>query len=187
VFRAAVRRSGRQPIRNALPMDFFEVVEKRQSVRKYAPRSVEAEKLNTILEAANRAPSAGNFQSYAIYVLCGEERTKALAAATFGQDFIAQAPVSLIFCTDASRCEYQPAETFALEDASIACTFAMMAITAVGLASCWVGAFIPAKIAALVGCKEGHVPMAILPIGYAAEEPERTSRRTLKDLVSLVP
>jgi nitroreductase len=167
-------------------MDFFEVVEKRQSVRKYATRPIEPEKLNRILEAANRAPSAGNFQSFEIYVVQGEDQIKALTAVTFGQDFVAQAPLSIVFCTNPSRCEYQPAETFALEDATIACTFAMMAVTALGLSSCWVGAFVPAKVAEVVGCKQNVMPMAILSIGYAAEEPERTSRRQLSDLVQFI-
>lgn len=167
-------------------MDFFEVVEKRQSVRRYAERVVESNKLNAILEAANRAPSAGNFQSYEIVVVRREDQRKALTAATFGQDFVAQAPVSLVFCMNSSRCEYTPPETYALEDATIACTFAMMAAMAVGLSSCWVGAFDSAKVSRVAGCKNGVVPIAILPIGYADEEPERTTRRTLGDLVQFI-
>ena len=41
-------------------MDFFELIEKRYSVRAYQSRPVEAEKLNKILEAANLAPTAAN-------------------------------------------------------------------------------------------------------------------------------
>jgi len=164
-------------------MDFFEVVEKRQSVRKYAARAVEPGQLNRILEAANRAPSAGNFQSYEIYVVSGEERRKALAAATFEQDFVAQAPVLLVFCTNPARCEYATREVCALEDASIACTFAMMAATALGLSSCWVGAFRPDAVAGVLGCPAGIVPAAILTIAYPDEQPERTTRREIRDLV----
>ena len=48
-------------------MEYFEVVEKRQSIRKYQSRPIEPEKLEAILKAANQAPSAGNFQAYEIY------------------------------------------------------------------------------------------------------------------------
>ena len=41
-------------------MDFFELVKARRSVRAYEPQAVEEDKLEQILEAANRAPSAGN-------------------------------------------------------------------------------------------------------------------------------
>jgi nitroreductase len=118
-------------------------------------------------------------------VVCGDRR-QALAAATFGQDFVAQAPVSLVFCMHPARCEYQPAETYALEDASIACTYAMLAATAMGLSSCWVGAFTAEPVARVIGCPAGIVPMAILPIGYADEEPERTTRRELNEIVHVV-
>jgi nitroreductase len=164
-------------------MNFFEVVEKRQSVRKYAARGVEAGQLRTILEAANHAPSAGNFQAYEIYVVTGEEQRQQLTAATFGQDFILQAPVSLVFCMNPSRCQYAPPETYALEDATIACTFAMLAASALGLSSCWVGAFTAEAVAGILHCPAGVVPIAILPIGYAGEEPERMPRRELDDLV----
>jgi nitroreductase len=167
-------------------MRFFEVVEIRQSVRKYAERAVEPGKLQAILEAANRAPSAGNCQSYEIYVVSGAKSRAALAAATWEQDFVGQAPVSLVFCTHPARCQYAPAETYALEDASIACTFAMLAATALGLSSCWVGAFKAEAVSQVLGCSPGIVPVAILPIGYAAEEPERTTRRELEDLVHRV-
>lgn len=164
-------------------MDFFEIIEKRQSVRKYSAQAVEPAKLNTILEAANRAPSAGNFQAYEIYVVSGEARVQALTAATYDQKFVAEAPVSLVFCTNAARCEYPGAETFALEDATIACTFAMLATTALGLSTCWIGAFRPDAVAQVIGCDKGIVPIAILPIAYPDETPERTTRRELSGLV----
>ena len=63
-------------------MDYFAAVEKRQSVRKYEARGVESAKVQAILEAANRAPSAGNFQSYEIYVVQDESRRRELTEAT---------------------------------------------------------------------------------------------------------
>jgi nitroreductase len=167
-------------------MNIFEVIEKRQSVRRYEARAIEPEKLKRILQAANRAPSAGNFQAYEIYVVEGEARRQQLTSATFGQDFVGQAPVSLVFCMNPSRCEYAPPETYALEDASIACTFAMLAATALGLSTCWVGAFKAEAVASVLQCPAGVVPMAILAVGYAAEEPERTPRRDLGELTHQV-
>lgn len=167
-------------------MDFFDVVEKRQSIRKHAAKPVEQDKLDAILAASNRAPSAGNFQSYEVYVVRSEEGRSKLAAATFEQAFIEGAPVSLVFCTNPSRCEYTPVEIYALEDATIACTFAMLAATALGLSSCWIGAFDPKKVAEVIQCPRGVVPISILPIAYADENPERTTRRAISDLVHLV-
>jgi nitroreductase len=41
-------------------VDFFDVLKERHSVRLFQAQPVEAEKLQAILEAINRAPSAGN-------------------------------------------------------------------------------------------------------------------------------
>lgn len=164
-------------------MEFFEVVQQRQSVRRFEPRAVEEQKLQAILEAANRAPSAGNFQSYEIFVVRAPEDIRRLAKATFDQNFITEAPVALIFCANDARCQYQPPDLFALEDTTIATTLAMMTATALGLATCWIGAFAPAKVSASMQLPVGLKPVAILPIGYAAEIPERTTRRPLADLV----
>lgn len=42
-------------------MSFLELARKRCSIRKYAPKNVEQEKIDYILEAARLAPSAVNF------------------------------------------------------------------------------------------------------------------------------
>ena len=164
-------------------MEFFHTVHQRQSVRKYQQKPIEPEKLQAILDAANRAPSAGNFQAYEIFVVRGAEKIRMLADATFDQKFVAEAPVALIFCANPSRCQYQPPDYFALQDTSIATTFAMMAVTALGLSACWVGAFIPEKVAGAMQLPQELKPVAILPIGYAGETPERTTRREISDLV----
>lgn len=168
-------------------MHFPELIQNRQSVRKYSPRPVELEKITRILEAANRAPSAGNYQAFEIYVVRTPELLKTLTAATWDQKFIGEAQVALVICQNASRCQYPGADIFSLEDATIATTFAMLAITDLGLATCWIGAFAPDAVANALNLPDGHKPMAILPIGYAAEIPERTSRRTLNDLVHEFP
>lgn len=164
-------------------MNFFDVVEQRQSIRAFSSEPVESEKLDQILAATNRAPSAGNFQAFEIYVVEDPERRAAVVGTCFNQGFVAQAPLFLVFCTNATRCQYPDAETFSMQDTSIACTFASLAVTALGLASCWIGAFDPAKLGSVIGAPIGVVPVAFLAIGHAAETPERTTRRGINELV----
>jgi nitroreductase len=166
-------------------MEFRELVERRQSVRVYRRGGVNLEKLTEILEVTNRAPSAGNFQAYEIYVV-PQAKLDDLQAATFDQTFVADADLALVICTNAARCEYADPEQWALQDASIAATFAMLAVADLGLATCWVGAFKPAEVAKVIQAHEGVVPMAILPISAPGEQPERTPRRALQDLVHRV-
>jgi nitroreductase len=163
-------------------MEFFDVIHKRQSIRKWQARPIEREKLQCVLEAINRAPSAGNFQAFEVYVIESAERRKQIADATWDQGYIANAPVLLMFCSHPARCEYGP-QPYPLEDTTIACTLAMLAVTATGLGSVWIGAFDPKKIAAAMKVPDGQIPVAILALGYTDEVPQRTTRRELSDLV----
>ncbi len=168
-------------------MDFFDVLKTRHSIRAFAATPVANEKLQAILSAANIAPSAGNLQSYEIYVARRASHGPAVAEATLNQGFVAQAPIALIFCAHAARAmeKYgaRGAELYSLQDATIACTFAMLAATALDLATVWIGAFDAEKVRLVAGATEGIVPVAILPIGYPAEEPQLTTRRPLQELV----
>ncbi|MCP4426565.1 MAG: nitroreductase [Chloroflexi bacterium] len=168
-------------------MEFFEVVQERHSIRAFTAKAVEPEKLRQILEAANRAPSAGNLQGYEVFVVANAAKKRQLARAALEQEFIAVAPTVLVFCTHAARSAGKYGRRgqtlYALQDATIACTFAMLACTAVALSSTWVGAFDTETVRQIIDAPDGIVPVVILPIGYAAESPRLTSRRELSDIV----
>jgi len=168
-------------------MDFDLLVNKRQSIRAYQSRTIEREILNNILEIMNTAPSAGNLQGYQVYIVEDFDTRLALAQAAYNQEFIAQAPVDLVFCAHPERSQTRYGSRgrnlYCIQDATIACCYAMLAATNNGLGSVWVGAFDQEGVKRAVPVEEGLIPVAILPIGYPAEVPERRSRRRLEDLV----
>ncbi len=172
-------------------MDFFEVVKERHSVRAFQPQALEAEKLQRILEAANQAPSAGNRQAYEIYLVSDEKDKSELVRAANDQDFLAQAPLILVFCAHAERNADRYGERgedlYCIQDATLACSFAMLAATALGLSTVWVGAFDEEAVRAVLEAPRAHRPVAILPVGIAAETPEIRSRRSLQSVVHQVP
>ena len=169
-------------------MEFFKVLEERHSVRAYTSQSIESGKLQQILEAINQAPSAGNLQAYEVYLVCDEKRkTALLTRAAHGNVLLARAAIVLVFCTHAARSAERygrrGTDLYCLQDATIACTFAMLAATALGLSTVWVGAFDEEKARRAIGAPEGHRPVAMLPVGYPAEAPRGRSRRSLSDLL----
>ena len=168
-------------------MNFFDVVQNRHSIRAFTAVPIEPNNLQQILEAANRAPSAGNLQGYEIFVVQNAAKKAALTKAALDQEFIADAPVVLVFCTHAARSAQKygrRGETlYTVQDATIACTFAMLAATAVNLSSVWVGAFNTEIVQQIIDAPTGIVPVTILPIGYAAESPRLTPRRELTSIV----
>jgi nitroreductase len=168
-------------------MDFFKIVEDRRSMRKYAEKPVEEEKLHKILETANRAPSAGNLQGYEIYVVRKLEQRQALVKAAWDQEFLAEAPVILIFCANPQRSAEGYGERglslYSIQDATIACTYAQLAAKAQGLDSVWVGAFDEKGVAEIAHIPPELRPITLLPVGYAGKEPRPRPRRELRDLI----
>jgi nitroreductase len=168
-------------------MSFFSLIQARRSVRLFKDTPVEAEKLQKILEVCNLAPSAGNLQGYEIYLVTSPEQRQALVMAALGQEFLVQAPVDLVFCANPQRSAVKYGkrgrELYSIQDATIACTYAMLAAQELGLATVWVGAFQEESVQQAAGIPDDLTPVAILLIGYAAESPKPRPRRKLAELV----
>ena len=168
-------------------MEFFEVVKQRHCIRAFDSKALEPVEVQEILKAASAAPSAGNLQAYEIYLVRKASLLAALAGAAGKQECVASAPLALVFCAHPARSAPRYGDRgkrlYALQDATIACTFAMLAATALGLGSVWVGAFEDAAVHRILKAKEDWRPVALLPIGYPAESPAPTPRRALGELV----
>ena len=171
-------------------MEFFDVVRTRRSIRVFDGRPVEEEKIRAILEAANAAPSAGNLQAYEIYLVKDPIARGRLASILGKMEFFSVVPVVLAFCANPERSGVRYAERgrnlYAVQDATIACTHAMLAATALGLASVWVGAFREREVSAALNLPEALTPVALLPIGYPLETVEPRTRRSLNEIVHSV-
>jgi len=161
-------------------MDFFSVVGDRHSIRKFQPTPIPDATVQKILETVNRAPSAGNLQAYEIFVVRDSEKKSRLADICLEQDFVAQAPVVLVFAANPamSVAEYgaRGADLYCILDAGIACAYAQLACTELGLGSCWVGAFDSDRVAEFLG-RPDLKPVGVLPIGFPAGAPSLSYRR----------
>jgi nitroreductase len=171
-------------------MEFSEVIRNRHSIRVFTGQPVEAEKLQQILETANLAPSAGNLQAYEIYVVLDAKKRDGLSCAALAQEYITAAPVALVFCTHPELTDGRYTERgtrlYTVQDATIACTFAMLAATDLGLGSVWVGTFDEKVVRMIIGAPDSQVPVVILAVGYPGEFPELHPRRPLDQLAHWV-
>lgn len=167
--------------------DFFEVIRSRRSVRSFAAQDVSESQLHVVLDAMNRAPSAGNLQAYEVVVVREAQRRRLLARAAVDQDFVAEAPVVLVFLESPARSRprygLRGAELYCCQDATIAAAHAQLAAHALGLGTVWVGAFDDGSVRRAVEAPADLRPVAILVIGHPAEMPEPTSRRAMRDIV----
>jgi nitroreductase len=141
-------------------MDIFDVFSERRSIRAFTDEPVTEDALKQIFEAVNRAPSAGNLQAFEIYQVTKVEHKQALMCASYDQEFLVQAPVVLVFCAapsrSAGRYSKRGETLYCLQDATIACTYAMLAATALGLGSVWVGAFDEDAVHQVIAAEPGH-------------------------------
>jgi nitroreductase len=84
---------------------FLDLVNKRQSVRKYLDKPVEREKVERCLEAARLAPSANNSQPWSFIVIDDPKLKEAVARKTFDRvisfnQFSLQAPVLILLLSE---------------------------------------------------------------------------------------
>ena len=167
-------------------MSFFDLISTRHSVRAFKDKPISEDLIEKILMAATSAASAGNLQSYQIFVVTKDELQKKLADAAHGQSFIKDASAVFVFCADkkVSATEYgkRGAELYSLQDATIACTYAQLASHSLGLASVWVGSFDEDEVSRILQTPSQLRPIAMLVVGFAAEKPEVTPRRPLNEL-----
>ena len=166
-------------------LGFFDLIATRHSIRAYKNQKLADETIHKILSATNKAPSAGNLQSYHVFSAMQSEDKKQLAIAAHDQDFIKDASIVLIFCADYNaekKYGERGRELYCIQDATIACAYAQLACHALGLASVWVGAFEEDQVRKFLSLDNGLRPIAMLVIGYADEEPEITDRKALHEI-----
>ncbi len=168
-------------------MDFKELAKSRYSVRAFSDKKVEEEKLQIILEAAKFAPTACNRQPQRLYVLQSEEAIEKLKSVS---KFVFGANTAIIFT---SRTDEEWKNPFSSEyhtgeiDVSIVCTHVMMQAWELGIGSCWIGYFDPEKVREVFSIPKNEKVIAILPLGYPAEDckpaAEHNRYRPMSDIV----
>ncbi|MBU1157824.1 MAG: nitroreductase family protein [Candidatus Thermoplasmatota archaeon] len=166
-------------------MDLMDAIKGRRSIRRYKATPVPDDLLREVLTAARHAPSADNAQPWRILVIRDEDTKRKLVAAANGQKFIAQAPVVLVICGI-------PDEAFPtvggymsshVIDASIAIDHLTLMAHAVGLGTCWIAWFKEDNVREVLSIPEDVRVIAMTPLGYPDEIPERIPRKNLEDLV----
>src|SRR5512135_3900600 len=153
---------------------FNELAEKRRSVKTYAVRPVEGEKIDAIIEAALRSPTGRAARPWAFVVVTDKGLLEKLSVAKpGGAAFVKDAPAAIVVCGDPS------ASGLWVEDCSIAAVTMQYAALALGLGSRWAqmrgnifkeGITSTQYIAKLLGLPENLAVECIIAIGYPGEE-----------------
>jgi len=167
-------------------MDVFEVMRGRRSVRAYTREEVSDEELKKVLEAGRCAPSAGNVQPWKLVIVRDEATKRRLVMDALGQDFISEASVVVVVCVDLRRASLaygdRGEKLYCLQDAAAFIQNMLLAAYALGLGTCWVGAFREEAVRKTLSIPTECRPVAIVPIGHPTEKPFFRSKRSLKEI-----
>jgi len=173
----------------------IEAIKHRRSVRKFQAKPIEDEKLNEILEAARLAPSGNNKQPWFFIVIKNELSKQEVAVATNNQSWIASAPVVIVAVADMCARSQDYAGLFVdeetssfdvkriIRDTTIAVTHILLEVDNQGLGACWCGAFTQEGIRPVLGIPEDKFVVAVIPVGYAAEELKAKPRKALEEII----
>ncbi|MEJ2241652.1 MAG: nitroreductase family protein [Candidatus Bathyarchaeota archaeon] len=158
-------------------MNVLEAMKKRKSVRNFLDKSIEDEKLETVLEAARIAPSAKNRQEWRFIIVKDQEIRKKLAEAAKGQKFVGEAPVVIVaYALDDGYVMTCGQLSYPI-DVAIALDHMSLAAVDVGLGTCWIGAFYEDKVKEILGIPADYRVVHLMPIGYPANESIKEKNR----------
>lgn len=165
---------------------FSDTVKRRRSVRAISDKKIGELKIKNILKTAIMAPSAGGLQSFRIFVV-SDKKKSSLAKAAYDQPYV-ESPLVLVFCTEPKKIKktmgMRGERLFAVQDATIAASYAQLAAASLDLTSVWVGHFSESAVQRILKTK--LKPVVILPIGYPMEKPAKKKSKPLTKIVKII-
>lgn len=162
-------------------------IRKRASIRKYSDVGVSAHLVSQVLEAGRWAPSEGDTQPWEFAVVRDPEKKAAIVEAAFGQEWMLQAPVFIIVCINAriAKAMYgdRGERLYSIQSVAAATQNILLAAEALGLGTCWVGAFSEPHVSVLLHLPDWVRPAAIITLGWPAERPAQKEPHRLDEIV----
>lgn len=152
----------------------IELLRRRRSIRNFTAAKIEPEAVETLIEAALRAPSSRGINPWQFILVDDCETIHKLAEAKqHGSEFLKHAPLAIVVCADSSKSDVW------IEDCSIAAIIIQLTAVSLGLGSCWAQirerrhdqeVTAETYIRNLLGLPEHLKVECVLGIGHPAEE-----------------
>jgi SagB-type dehydrogenase family enzyme len=171
-----------------------EAVYRRQSHRSFQPENLTLRQLSQLLWAASTGPSAGATYPIDIFVVVGTrcvenlepavyqylgehslglhaegDRREPLARAALGQDFVAKAPMSIVFAATYERTTARygrRGQRYVHIEVGHAGQNVYLQAEALGLGTVAVGAFEDAAVSRVLELPSAMLPLYIMPVGH---------------------
>jgi nitroreductase len=159
-------------------MDVLECIETRTSIRRYSPVGPMPEAdVKKILTAGFEAPSAMNRRPYELIINTDNSFWSKFEEAKPNSSFVKDASLTVLVVGDLSK---NPSIEFLLEDCSLVAENMLLAATALGYGSLWLGVKFKTPFASKLNSyfhlPKGFVPVAFLVFGVPAEKSYHDNR-----------
>lgn len=168
-------------------MSILEVIRSRRSVRNFTDREIPEKIIDELIDSLRWAPSAGNLQSRKFYFVFNREiRDKLSQARHDFARFVARAPLAIVACADlriASRYKERGTNLYCIQDTTASIQNLLLAAHALGLGTCWVGAFEEDRVRDILKLPDNLRPVTIIAVGYPAEIPDPPNRVSREETV----
>lgn len=169
-----------------MSMDFYEVLARRRSIRRFRPDPIPAGVFARLGQAVATAPSACNRQPWKVLVVVSPRRLAAIRSVC-SQRLFEDAPAVAAVLGNKDEAWIRPeGDTIVPVDAAIAMEHLILAATAEGLGSCWVCGYERSKVDGAFGISAPWSVYAMTPLGYPAAPAAAPSRKTLSEIFEVV-
>lgn len=173
-------------------MEFAELIMKRQSDRKYAPKPVAKEDILKCLEAARMSPSACNAQPWKFVVVDERAKLMAVSEAAIGlgmNKFTVQAPVLVAVVQEKMNMEAKAGavvkdKDYSMMDLGMAVENFCLQAAELGLGTCIMGWFDEKRIKRLLGVPRSRRIQLLISLGYPDAPTRAKVRKPLEQMSS---
>ncbi len=164
-------------------MEYYDILNKRRSIRSYKNEPIPAEKLQKVLEAARLAQSASNRQPWRFIIIQDEANKKKIAEICNGKEWVASA--SVILAGVAVDTEYRMGNGRSASDVDLSIALTQIALAAVDqeLGTCWIGSFKYDEAMRYLKIPEKNILVGFMTLGYPNQAPLPKPRKSLEEII----
>ncbi len=165
-------------------MDLMETIKTRRSIRRFKSANISDRVIDSLIDAARHAPSAGDTQPWEFVVVRDKAVKERLAETHAFSDFVTGAPVCIVVLSN----EKISPNYFAI-DVACAIENLLLAAHGRGLGACWVAVYDPLNpnferhVRSVLNVPSYLRVIAMVPIGHPDEKVEPRKLRALDKIV----